>query len=145
LYITIELPNRSRPGEGVTLDLCSEISRDLSAALDVADAIPVAYRLEIGSPGLDRALYTPADYHRFRGQLAKFKLKHPMNGQFVVQGVLFGVDDAGRVVLSTDQGEISIESTEVDSARLVLDVKTVGFGGSKKGSGRKRARAMGRR
>jgi ribosome maturation factor RimP len=145
LYVTIEVPNRPRPGDGVTLELCSEISRDLSAALDVADVIPVAYRLEIGSPGLDRALYLASDYQRFRGQLAKLKLKHPIEGQFVVRGILFGLDDSGRIVLDTEQGELSIELAEVDSAHLVLDMNAVGFGGKNtKGSSRKRARAMGR-
>jgi ribosome maturation factor RimP len=145
LHITIELPNRARPGEGVTLDLCSDISRDLSAALDVAEAIAVHYRLEIGSPGLDRALYLPSDYQRFRGQLAKLKLKQPIDGQFVLQGVLFGLDEAGRIVLDTEQGQLSIETSNVDSARLVLDMKAMGFGGSNtKGSARRRARVSGR-
>lgn len=144
LYITIELPNRARPGEGVTLDLCSDISRDLSAALDVAEAISVHYRLEIGSPGLDRALYLPSDYQRFRGQLAKLKLKQPIDSQYVLQGVLFGLDDAGCIVLDTDQGQLSIEPANVDSSRLVLDMKAMGFGGSStKGAARKR-RVMGR-
>jgi ribosome maturation factor RimP len=145
LYITVELPNRSRPGEGVTLDLCSDISRDLSAALDVAEAIGVHYRLEIGSPGLDRALYQPADYQRFRGQLAKLKLKQPIDGQFVLQGVLFGLEDSGRIALDTEQGQLSIETSNVDSARLVLDMKAMGFGGSNtKGSARRRGRVSGR-
>jgi ribosome maturation factor RimP len=145
LHITVELPNRSRPGEGVTLDLCSDISRDLSAALDVAEAIGQHYRLEIGSPGLDRALYLPSDYQRFRGQLAKLKLKQPIDSQYVVQGVLFGVDDDGRIVLDTDQGQLSIELANVDSGRLVLDMKAIGMGGSNmKGSARKRGRVAGR-
>jgi ribosome maturation factor RimP len=144
LHITVELPNRARPGEGVTLDLCSDISRDLSAALDVAEAIGVHYRLEIGSPGLDRALYLASDYQRFRGQLAKLKLKQPIDGQFVVQGVLFGVDE-GRIVLDTDQGQLSIEFANVDSGRLVLDMKAIGMGGANmKGSARKRGRVAGR-
>jgi ribosome maturation factor RimP len=129
--------------------LCSDISRDLSAALDVAEAIGVHYRLEIGSPGLDRALYQPSDYQRFRGQLAKLKLKQPIDGQYVLQGVLFGLDESGRIVLDTDQGQLSIETSNVDSGRLVLDMKAIGLGGGSgrsnmKGSARKRGRVMGR-
>jgi len=57
LEVTVERPDSTIPGAGVTVDLCSEISRDLSAALDVADVIQQRYRLEVGSPGLERALY----------------------------------------------------------------------------------------
>ena len=61
LEISIERIERSAsvegsaPGYGVTIDLCADISRDLSAALDVADCIPHRYTLEVGSPGVERA------------------------------------------------------------------------------------------
>ena len=56
LELTVERPGSTLPGAGVTIDLCSEISRDLSAALDVADVIDARYSLQVGSPGLERAL-----------------------------------------------------------------------------------------
>lgn len=77
LELTIEHPDAKIPGQGITVDLCSEISRDLSAALDVTDLIGPRYRLEVGSPGVERALYRPEDYRRFAGQPAKVKLKRP--------------------------------------------------------------------
>ena len=40
--------------ETVSLENCERVSRDVSAALDVADFIPHAYQLEVSSPGLDR-------------------------------------------------------------------------------------------
>ncbi len=61
LYVTVERAGEgasSDPGAGVTLDDCSELSRDLSAALDVDDLITAAYRLEVGTPGIERRLYT---------------------------------------------------------------------------------------
>lgn len=75
LELTIEQPDATLPGQGITVDLCSEISRDLSAALDVSDLIGPRYRLEVGSPGVERALYRPDDYRRFAGQPVKIKLK----------------------------------------------------------------------
>jgi ribosome maturation factor RimP len=77
LELTIEHPDAKIPGQGITVDLCSEISRDLSAALDVTDLIGPRYRLEVGSPGVERALYRAEDYRRFSGQPAKIKLKRP--------------------------------------------------------------------
>ena len=65
LQVTIESAEGSEPGGGVTLDVCSKVSRDLSTALDVLELIDGKYRLEVGSPGLERRLYTLADYRRF--------------------------------------------------------------------------------
>src|SRR5882724_12823255 len=82
LEISIERSDARVPGVGVTVDLCADISRDLSAALDVADCIPHRYTLEVGSPGVERALYNDADYERFAGQAAKLKLKKPRNSEY---------------------------------------------------------------
>lgn len=121
LELTIERPESRVPGQGITIDVCTDVSRDLSSALDVADAIPHAYRLEVGSPGLDRALYGRNDYQRFAGQLAKLKLKAPLDGQKVVRGTLQGLDEEGRVVLESDRGLTSIELDTIDSGRLEFD------------------------
>jgi ribosome maturation factor RimP len=129
LVLTVERPDSRRPGDGVTIELCSDISKDLSAALDVADVIPHAYRLEVGSPGLDRALYSLRDYERFAGQLAKLKLKEPLpDGQRVVEGTLHGLNESGRVELETPKELLSFEIENIESARLVFDWNT---GGSK--------------
>jgi ribosome maturation factor RimP len=121
LELTIERPGSRVPGEGVTVDLCSDVSRDLSAALDVADAIPHRYRLEVGSPGLDRKLYSPSDYERFAGQLAKLKLSEPLDAQAVLTGTLQGRDDAGDVLVDTDKGVLSVPLGKIKSAQLVFD------------------------
>ena len=65
LELTLEKAGERVPGAGITLELCADISREVSAALDVADCIPHRYRLEVGSPGVERALYSLADYERF--------------------------------------------------------------------------------
>lgn len=121
LYLTVERPGTTDPSLGVTLDLCAEISRDLSAALDVADVIPSRYRLEVGSPGLDRALYGARDFARFAGRLAKVKLRQPVSGQKVVRGCLKGLGDDGRVVIDVDGNELRLDPAEVESARLAFD------------------------
>src|SRR4051812_41660796 len=73
LVVTLESPDAVVPGQGVTLDVCSRVSRDLSTALDVAGLLDGKYRLEVGSPGLERKLYRLDDYRRFEGRLAKVK------------------------------------------------------------------------
>lgn len=130
LELTVERPDARTPGAGITIDVCSEISRDLSVALDVADVIHAAnYRLEVGSPGLDRPLYTIEEFRRFAGQLAKLKLRTPLAeegfvGQKVVRGNLLGVDDSGKISVETERGVVAIAHDDVASARLVFEWNT---------------------
>src|SRR4051812_46138363 len=119
-----ETTGSSLPGYGVTIDLCADISRDLSAALDVADCIPHRYTLEVGSPGVERALYVRRDYERFAGQAARLKLSEPRAGQAVIFGTLHGLDASGAVQLETEQGELaSIEFETIESARILFEWK----------------------
>ena len=83
----------------VNLELCANVSRDLSPALDVVDLIPHAYQLEVSSPGVERPLRTERDFVRFAGHKAKLKRRLEATGSAgdrVVVGLLDGVAD-GRV------------------------------------------------
>jgi len=134
LELTIEKPGERMPGAGITVDLCSEISRELSTALDVADCIPHRYRLEVGSPGVERALYSTADYERFAGQPAKLKLKQPRNSEYVIIGALNGLSPEQRVVIQSERGElVELSLDEIDNGHLVFDWKT---GGDRPGGAR---------
>lgn len=124
LYLTVEKPGTTEPGAGVTLDLCAEISRDLSAALDVADVVPARYRLEVGSPGLDRPLYGAPDYARFSGRKAKIKLREAVSGQRVLSGTLKGLDENGFVVIESEGQEHRIPPERIERGRLSFDWQT---------------------
>lgn len=127
LELTIEKPSEPVPGAGITVDLCSEISRELSAALDVADCIPHRYRLEVGSPGVERALYSAGDYQRFAGHAAKLKLKQPRNSEYVVTGVLGGLAPDGHIVIQSERGElIQLGLDDIDNGHLVFEWKSAG-------------------
>jgi ribosome maturation factor RimP len=141
LEVTLERPGSRIPGEDITLELCSKVSRDLSAALDVAEAIPERYRLEVGSPGLERALYGAGDFERFSGQFARVKLKQAHLGQYVLRGTLQGLDPSGQVLLTIETGEAARLLLEnIESARLVFQMG----GTSAQGGKHPRGRAVGR-
>ncbi len=108
----------------VDLELCSNVARDLSPALDVADLIPHRYHLEISSPGVERPLRDLRDFSRFAGQKAKLKLHHAVDGQKVLVGILRGVEPAseGNDILLEDSGrEHRVPFAEVSQARLVFE------------------------
>ena len=123
LYVTIERPDATEPAAGVTLDLCSEVSRDISAALDVADVIKAAYRLDVGSPGLDRTLYSIDDFRRFKGSVAKIKMSEPIDGEFTLRGPLSGVSEDGtEIAIDADIGSTNVSYALIERAQLVLDM-----------------------
>jgi ribosome maturation factor RimP len=126
LRLTVERPDSRVPGGGITLDLCADISRDLSAALDVIDAIQQKYRLEVGSPGLERKLYRPSDYARYSGLLASIKLKQPIDGQRVCRGSLKGLTEDGRVSIDTERGPMAFDFEAIETGHLVFDWKAKG-------------------
>ena len=132
----------SERGAGVTLELCALVSRDLSTALDVAEAIDARYRLEVGTPGIERALYSLADYRRFRGRRARLKLKEPVLGQRNLEAQLAGVDDAGSVLMKVQGEEVAVPHANISSGRLAVDWQALGFSGAPNKPGSKRPAAQ---
>jgi ribosome maturation factor RimP len=104
LRVQIDRPGPAATAEeSVSVDDCSHVSRDLSALLDVEDFIPVAYTLEVSSPGLDRPLRGRGDFERFAGRRAKVVLRAAVDGQTFFKGRLAGVD-ADAALIDGDDG-----------------------------------------
>jgi len=106
----------------MTVDDCTEISRSVSALLDVADPIAGAYMLEVSSPGIDRPLTRPEDYDRFAGFEAKIELGRPLDGRKRFRGRILGrVPDATDFVrLADEAGEVRLPLADIAKAKLVI-------------------------
>jgi ribosome maturation factor RimP len=102
---------------GVTLDDCTQVSRELSAVLDVEDPIPSAYTLEVSSPGFDRVLRTQAHFGRFVGSRVFVELKEPRAGRRRYTGTLLTADDSG-IALEVDREHVAVAYAEIGKARL---------------------------
>jgi ribosome maturation factor RimP len=105
---------------GPSLEDCERVSRDLSAALDVADVIPHAYQLEVSSPGLDRPLRRERDFARFAGQNARVRLVDGVEGRRNFSGTLRGAKD-GLVEIECDGRSYRLPIGEVAKANLIPD------------------------
>lgn len=110
---------------GPSLADCERVSRDLSAALDVADLIPHAYQLEVSSPGLDRPLRRERDFARFAGQNARVRLvdgrgAEGAEGRRNFSGTLRGAKD-GLVEIECDGRSYRLPIGEVAKANLIPD------------------------
>lgn len=102
--------------EGISVDDCQAVSNQLTRLFLVEN---VDYdRLEVSSPGLDRALKKEADFVRFAGQKAQLKLRVPLAGRKNFVGIIDGVKD-GVLQLDVDNSQVAIELSNLDKARLV--------------------------
>lgn len=103
----------------MTVDDCAEISRSLSALLDVEDPVEGAYVLEVSSPGIDRPLTRPKDFDAWAGFEAKIETLVGVEGRKRFRGRLGGLEgDTVRIRIET--GEVAIPLADIRSAKLVL-------------------------
>ena len=109
----------------MTVEDCAEISRSVSALLDVADPIASAYMLEVSSPGIDRPLVRPEDYDRFAGFEARIDLAEPLDGadqsaRKRFRGRILG-REGDHVRLAAETGEVRLPLDAIARAKLVLN------------------------
>ena len=128
------------PSERVSLRDCENMSRELSAVLDVDDPIPQAYHLEISSPGIDRPLRTPGHYRHFVGAEAKLQLgvpvQLPTGERRNFKGILKSATDT-HVTIECDGPSgttFELAIADIDHAKLVPDWDAVMRGQSGAGT-----------
>jgi ribosome maturation factor RimP len=109
-----------RPGGGVSHNDCQSVSEQVGAILDVEDLVPGRYVLEVASPGLDRRLYRPADYERYRGRQVKVVLKRRREelGGRRFKAELEGLAE-GVVHFRLEGRELEVPYEEIERANLV--------------------------
>ena len=118
---TAALPDDgTRAFDGIGVEDCERVSRELSALLDVEDPIEVPYQLEVSSPGADRILRTVAHYRRQVGQRVHVELNAPRDGRRRYTGVLTRADD-GEFAVEVDGSMVTVGYGEVGKTRLAPD------------------------
>jgi ribosome maturation factor RimP len=122
LRVQLDRPGPAATAEdSVSVDDCARVSRDLSAILDVEDVVPIAYTLEVSSPGLDRPLRHADDYRRFTGRLAKLVMRERVDGQGFFRGRLAGVDGADVVIDAEDGKTHRVPIAVITRANLEVE------------------------
>jgi ribosome maturation factor RimP len=103
------------------VEQCTEISKAVSAILDVEDPIEGHYRLEVSSPGIDRLLLKPEDFKTWEGFEAKLETEMPIEtGQRRFKGILKGIEN-DVIKINTEQGDAEIPFANIAKAKLVLN------------------------
>jgi ribosome maturation factor RimP len=100
---------------------CAELSRRISEAMDAADPIEFAYRLEVSSPGIDRPLTRLADFADWAGFDARLRLTETIEGRKQVDGRLGGVEEDAILITTPKTREtLRIPFSSIASAKLLL-------------------------
>jgi ribosome maturation factor RimP len=112
------------PSDRVSLLDCENMSRELSAVLDVDDPIPQAYALEVSSPGIDRPLRTPGHFKHFINSDAKIQLAIPLQTptgeRRNFKGTLKSATDT-HVTIDCDGQPFELLVADIEQAKLVPD------------------------
>lgn len=105
--------------DGVNVDHCADVSRQVSGVLDVEDPITDAYQLEVSSPGWDRPLYALRHYQSVVGSEVRIKLRFPFEGRRNFKGPLVAVENDEDVVIRVDQEEFVLPFEAIEQGRVV--------------------------
>ena len=103
---------------GIDVDDCAEVSRHVSAILDVEDPISTEYGLEVSSPGMDRPLFDKEHYEAVIGETITVKLSIPLNGRRKFKGPLVAIEN-DTLIVAVDGIDYEIVLSNVMKANLV--------------------------
>ena len=116
---TMQIMAERKDGTGMTVDDCADISREVSAILDVEDPLRGAYDLEVSSPGIDRPLVEPADFDRYAGFDAKIEMVAGIDGRKKFKGQLLGIEQ-DLVKIRLDEETFKLPVSDIRRAKLLL-------------------------
>lgn len=106
--------------KGISIDNCQEVSRSVSAILDVEDPISVAYTLEVSSPGINRRIFSPEQAKAFKGFEVKVQLHEVTEkNRRRFKGFIMSVENEQVLLKMEDGEEICFDFYNVDKIRVV--------------------------
>ena len=100
----------------VSVEDCAEVNVRLRARLELENTLAGEFNLEVSSPGLERRLRGPADFERFRGMLARVKIKGGLRAEVVV-GRIVKVGERA-VELDPEEGGRVCDFASIAEARI---------------------------
>ena len=103
---------------GISIEDCEKVSRQVSGVMDVEDPIQNEYTLEVSSPGMDRPLFTLEQFTAWAGYKVNIRLRMAFDGRRKFQGILKGTED-GDVVVVVDDHEYLLPFESIDKANIV--------------------------
>ena len=107
--------------EGIDINLCEKFHRTIDPMLDEADPIDESYYLEVTSPGIEREIKTDAHIYMCEGEQVEVKLYAPKNGSKSFAGILVGLNEENKVIISINGENVEFEKNEIAKMHTVFD------------------------
>jgi ribosome maturation factor RimP len=113
--------------DGINVDHCADISRQVSMMLDVEDPIQNEYTLEVSSPGMERPLFKKEHYQQFIGQEVKLTLFRPlvMSNRKKFKGLISQVEETESgepiIIIDMDKELYELSLSNIKKANLVVE------------------------
>lgn len=104
--------------DGVSVEDCERVSRQVSSVMDVENPIQSEYTLEVSSPGMDRPLFTLEQFQQHIGERASVRLRVAFDGRRRFTGLLKGTEN-DEVVLEVDNEEYLLPYELIDKANII--------------------------
>jgi len=104
---------------GIAVEDCEKVSRQISAVLDVEDPISGEYSLEVSSPGMDRPLFTAPQFAAYQGSEVKIRLSAPIERRRNLQGVISAASDETVEVTDAEGKHWHLPLASIDKANVI--------------------------
>ena len=105
---------------GVNLDDCQVVSRQISGILDVEDPIKGEYSLEVSSPGTERPLFTIDHYKQFIGEAVSLRFYGMVEKRRKLKGHIVSVDESNITISEFGtELEFILDIDDIDKAHLI--------------------------
>ena len=101
---------------GVSLDSCVELTHLISPLLDVTPPVSGEYRLEVGSPGIERKLSTISHFQKSVGEKVALTLRDKEK----TRGVLEKTQDS-KIFLQSDGDIKEIDFNDISKAKTYFE------------------------
>lgn len=105
--------------EGITIELCADISRELDRMLSLHQVFQGSFHIEVSSPGLDKPLKLLRQYRKNIGR--KFKVRYRSNGEVLaITGTLAALN-GDQLMFNPDSGEpVAISFSQIVESKEEL-------------------------
>ena len=104
--------------DGIDLEDCEQVSRQIVGVLDIEDPIQGAYNLEVSSPGLDRPLFTIEQFEQFMGEQVNVRLRSKIDGRRKIVGGIEAVEQ-NEVLVTENEQTFRLNTDEIEQAHIV--------------------------
>lgn len=104
--------------EGIEMEDCAIVSRQISQLLDVEDPIQSNYSLEVSSPGLDRPMSELWHFEAYVGAQIAVKLYQAINKKRAFKGVIEKVENT-VIQLRLGEDVLDIPLDVINKANLI--------------------------